>query len=115
MKKLITISLTFLLLLGLAACNRSRQPVDSGTGNPAPANTQPAAPQATSTPLPSVAAPTQAPTITPIPPTQPQPSLTPLPNSGQSPAAATAAAELDQTLNSLEQSLGQMDTNINIP
>jgi hypothetical protein len=102
MKKIPCLLLSMLFVFGLVACNRSRQQNNIDITVPAPTNP------------PATVAPTLVPTST-LAPAQPAPSATPAVTQVDPSAAATAEADLEKTLNDLEQLLGNTNTNINVP
>jgi hypothetical protein len=106
MKKLALFSLLTLLLFSMTACNRSRLQDKEEISSPTTASAQPAAtePEAAAQPSATV------PVATEISPTQP-----PAAQPEQPSVAATISADLDATLNELEQLLGSMDTDVNVP
>lgn len=113
MKKILYPFLSVLLVFSLAACSRARRN-NVDTSLPAPTNTNAQSPAVEPTQTLFSEA-TEAPASTPIL-VQSEPTATLV--SIQAPdasAAATASAELDQTLMELEQLLNNMDTNVDVP
>lgn len=117
MKKLALFSLLTLLLLSLTACTRSRLQDKDDVPSPTTTSVQSAAPQPAATepevvaaqPSATVPGETPLPIATEISPTQ-------IPATQEQPSAvATISADLDATLNELEQLLGSMDTDVNVP
>jgi hypothetical protein len=111
MKKLVLFSLLTLLLFSMTACHRSRLQNKEEVSSPTTATAQPAAtePEVAVQPSATMASETSMPAATEISPTQP-PAAQEQPS-----AAATISADLDATLNELEQLLGSMDTDVNVP
>jgi hypothetical protein len=116
MKKISCVLLSVLLVLFLSACNRSRLRDNVGTSTPIPPNSQAFEIEPTQAPAQAVENPTQAPASTSIPVViEPAATPVPAPTQAQPSTAATASADLENTLNELEQLLDNMDTNVDVP
>lgn len=118
MKNFASLFLLAFLAMNLTACTRPRlrnnEPLETVTA----ASSSAAAPQPSPTALEVIDSATHLPSATPLPvmaePSTTKPPAAP-PTQVQPSAAATLSTDLDAALNELEQLLGGMDTNVNVP